>query len=508
MSRRIPQRRPLQRPIGMTATILEKLTDTTYVIDLGSRVSQHSYGYYIGSVTLTPGTRVLVTWREESRLYHIVGPQNDANTLVISKIGTGPDDGHWSTGTEATFDDNGTELKLLETGTGATHNWLRFALPILQGRRVVSAFIRYKLATGVAAVVMDANIRADDEDDAPNPTNSADADTRYGTGIVTVNWSDTITASAGDTIDSSDITGVIQAILDRAGWAKDNYITLYVVALAAMDATGFEFKSFDHVDSTPPELHIELTTAGSGGSTVHTGQVHPDIPGAASTLDDEFDGGGSLDAKWTITNDPAGADAVSLSDYQGFLHIGLLELGTDNFDNLVRAHQSPPPGDGAWEIVMKAAITATGMATNLGEFAGAYIYLGNSAEDEFVASGTQINDSPADVAATVEGTIDDGGGGISSMSPNVTQHGLAVGQLMYLKLVKETANAYTASNDYSARASANGITWWEIAREAKTFTTAPDEIGIFFRRPKSQIGTPKAEGLVQWFRRDPTLVVA
>lgn len=258
---------------------------------------------------------------------------------------------------------------------------------------------------------------------------------------------------------------------------------------------------------TPRRLRrdIDTVTAPLGGDIGH---VDPDIPSdSPSTIDDEFLGAGTLDTKWTITNDPSGDNAVNISDFEGYLHVGLVELGTDNFANLVRIHQAPPDDESTWEVVIKAAITATGLAGNLAEFAGVSVYLGEAANSEMVNMTVQANDSTSNVALSLSGNTDNGSGILVPMSTDHVQRGTAPGQFMYLRLAKTSAGAYTASNTYKAYGSGNGITWWQVGQQTKTFTAVCDQIGIAFRRPKPQTGTPFAEALVQWFRRDPQLVV-
>lgn len=225
-------------------------------------------------------------------------------------------------------------------------------------------------------------------------------------------------------------------------------------------------------------------------------------PGSPNALDDEFEGGGSVDAKWTKTNDPAGADALNQTDFTGYLHVGLLELGTDNFDNLVRLHQTPPAGTATMEYVARLAITATGLGAEHAEFAEVCVYLGDSVNDQFVAAGVQLNnaDGATDVSRG-DAAMDNGTGGLALMTTTQVQHIGAPGTFVYVKLQKATADAYTSANTYNAYMSANGMIWFQIGTCSKTFTGACDEVGLFFRRPKSQTGTPKAEAMVDFFRR-------
>ena len=87
--RRQPQRVPLTRDIGNKARIRKRIDSQHYMIDIGSRVGSPAIGFYIGSLVLSEGELVLVTWREESDLYDIVGPVRKAGQLLAGFIGVG-----------------------------------------------------------------------------------------------------------------------------------------------------------------------------------------------------------------------------------------------------------------------------------------------------------------------------------------------------------------------------------------------------------------------------------
>jgi hypothetical protein len=222
-----------------------------------------------------------------------------------------------------------------------------------------------------------------------------------------------------------------------------------------------------------------------------------DTPAAPNALDDEFDNS-SLDVKWTIVNDPAGANAVSETAYVGYLWVGLPELVTDTFDTLVRVYQTPPGDNSAWTIIIKASVGIEGLAssTDAGEFAGVGVYLGTAADDELVATIMQYNDAAGDqFACRLQGQNDMG-------VPTFNNYQIVpAGGTYYLKLKKSSAEAYTSSNVYNMYYSFNGILWYHCGQQTKTFAHACDEIGIIFRGPKAQGGTPVGSGIVDFFRR-------
>lgn len=234
-----------------------------------------------------------------------------------------------------------------------------------------------------------------------------------------------------------------------------------------------------------------------------------EYPTSANALDDEFEGGGSIDAKWTKVNDPSAGDALNQTDYPGFLHVGLTENGgTDNFDALVRLYQTPPTGTSTMTFIAKCGIVVADdpFGADDGEFASVGIYLGESGNDQMVGVCFQLNNQTtttpqARINLIIAGQRDNGSGGISeatSTKPVMSLYGTHI----WLKLVKTTANAYNASNTYKMYCSLDGVLWQHVGTETKTFTSNCNEVGLFFRRPKS-VGdaTPKAEAIVDCFRR-------
>lgn len=223
-----------------------------------------------------------------------------------------------------------------------------------------------------------------------------------------------------------------------------------------------------------------------------------EYPGSPGSVDDEFDDG-SLDVAWSVTNNPAGGDAVSESRHAGFIHVGLAELGTDNFDNAVRVHQTPPAGAATATYIARVslAVVADAQQTDDGEFTGVWVYLGNSVNDEAVGAGISVNvgalatPMATNILNCTAGSI----GGAGTAMP------VLPGSFVYVKLEKAGSAAYTSANTYNAYVSGDGVIWHHFGSQSFTFTTACDEFGVFFRRPKSQTGTPKSEALVDFVRK-------
>jgi len=200
---------------------------------------------------------------------------------------------------------------------------------------------------------------------------------------------------------------------------------------------------------------------------------------------------------------------LSQSLFTGYLHVGLDELDvTDNFDNLVRLYQTAPSGAAAAEYVAKVSLAADQWGQEGAEWSEVALYLGNSTDDEFIGACLEFNadDISTDTfkarsSLQAIGIEDNGSGGVTPTSTTTPQRGYAPGEFVYVKLVKESSSGYTSSQTYKVYASSDGVVWHQVGESTKTFTTACDEIGLFFRRPKSQTGTPHVMAACDFFRR-------
>jgi hypothetical protein len=221
-----------------------------------------------------------------------------------------------------------------------------------------------------------------------------------------------------------------------------------------------------------------------------------DYPASPNSLDDEFEDS-SLNVKWTKVNDP-GTWTEGL--FTGWAYVIATELGTDNFDNLIRLYQAAPAGAAAATYVAKVSLGVAGVAAEDAEFSGVGIYLGNSTDDELIGSHLQINNAASTSLPSQHRGIQATAGTLANVT---TDYGYLVPHAtsIYVKLEKTTTAAYTSANTYNMYFSLNGITWTQTGSMSKTFTHACDEVGIFVRRPKSQAGTPTVEAAIDFFRR-------
>lgn len=245
--------------------------------------------------------------------------------------------------------------------------------------------------------------------------------------------------------------------------------------------------------------------AGGGGSlpTWISDNFQPDAyPVSPNAVDDEFEGGGALDAKWTVAGSAGGADDPEQTTYGGILQTGLTELGTDNVASLVKVTQTAPTGTATMAFTAKVSLGVSGqLGGEDGEFAEINVGLIDITNGIVVTSGIEFNN---DTTSTVQRpcALQGTAGTIANMSTMEGTHFkmLEPGGWFYVRLVKTTTNAYTSANTYEAWVSSNGIAWVQYATCSQAFTATP-VVGLIYRRPKAQTGTPKVLAYCDWFRK-------
>lgn len=222
-------------------------------------------------------------------------------------------------------------------------------------------------------------------------------------------------------------------------------------------------------------------------------------PATPDALDDEFDDDSFDTGQWTVVNDPGGGDSPDEATYHGFLTVGLPELGTDDFANLVQIYQAAPTGTQTMEFIARVSLAIDEeywASTDHGEFAGVGIALINSTDSEMIGSGGQI-DSGDTLLPFLAFGFQELWNGVGSNSPLKLPQAL----MIWIRLRKTTASAYTSANTYKMDYSIDGINWVEHTSASKTFITACDRVGFVFRRPKVQGNTPHARAVLDCFRR-------
>lgn len=213
-------------------------------------------------------------------------------------------------------------------------------------------------------------------------------------------------------------------------------------------------------------------------------------PGTPDALDDEFEGGGAIDGKWTLANDPG----FTQTSFAGNLYIPIAASGAaPTQSNIPKLSQAPPSGSVTWEFRIKASMAYTTHGTNPGFAPQVGLYIRNSTNNQVLDIVIQGNNAVGTQRITTDqesGTGFTGAGGTASV--------ITPGLPVILRMRKTTANAYTSANTYVTDYSFDGITWIRILSISKTFTTNPDEIGIMAMRPTAAVA---GEAAVDFFRR-------
>jgi len=229
-----------------------------------------------------------------------------------------------------------------------------------------------------------------------------------------------------------------------------------------------------------------------------------DYPTSPNALDDEFEGSGAIDGKWTKVNDPAGVDAMNQTSFPGYLYCGLPERvsGIYTLTTIPRLRQTAPAGNAAATYIARVNMAVQGLGGDIGEYAGVGICLWNSTDNEMIGIATiTTNYTEANLTGIVQPHKDDGAGVLGTFSGTTSPRVYTVSQPVWVKLEKPGADAYTSANVYNVYFSVDGIVWQQVGTETKTFTHDCDQVGIYFLDPLPQTGTPHGDAIVDLFRR-------
>ena len=223
-------------------------------------------------------------------------------------------------------------------GTG-----LRFAnIDIPQNAIITAAYLTFTSRIDASAVTVNTVITDDKEADAAAFTTLADYQARRGTDVggadntkrtmAQVSWDNIEPWITGNQYQSSDISSVIQEIVDQTGWVSGNHLALFwddytgrstAQGILSNSSTwaGREAYSYLLSPAQSPQLHIEYTVpeSGSGGSSNSGGAVG--VPGQNKDNDDSAIGKsvGKADAPGQIkdASESAIGKAVGKADAPG-----------------------------------------------------------------------------------------------------------------------------------------------------------------------------------------------
>jgi hypothetical protein len=235
---------------------------------------------------------------------------------LTSPVEAGADDGY-ATSTPS-FVHNTATIQLPSLYGSNTTAFFRAPLSIPQGATITSAVLRAESQlTGDADLAYVVRVAAHAADNSSRPTSKADLEGRTTTTPHNVNLA---TPSAGVTLDI-DVTADIQAVVNRAGWASGNYVTVMVLAVdpEAVPDDSVVVYAKDSTE-TAPALVVDYTAGSSqtesGGAVasvtvdvVAAGVAAEQVAaGAVASVQVAASGDGVLDQTFYISAVQDGAD--------------------------------------------------------------------------------------------------------------------------------------------------------------------------------------------------------
>jgi hypothetical protein len=176
-------------------------------------------------------------------------------------LAAGADDAHEDadgTGFSATATTVQTNYRV--SASSRRHSGFRFDnIGIPPGSTIVSAYLMPVVASSVDNDLQ-CNVYLHDVDDSQNFTDLADVTTRIGSGATTANvdWDAPNVGGIGDRVTSPNLATPVQEVIDRAGWAVNNALTVLLRA-DTEDSGNCHFASFENTTYDPAHLQITWT---------------------------------------------------------------------------------------------------------------------------------------------------------------------------------------------------------------------------------------------------------
>jgi hypothetical protein len=181
----------------------------------------------------------------------------------------GGEGGYWHGGET---ENASSDLELCWEVDNSQHVGVRFTnVTIPQGSTINSSYVRFIIDVAKSDAVS-INIYGEDIDDAPSFSN----ETTPGTGTFNISSRTPTTASVtwniasgaspnvNDTLDTADISTIIQEIVNRPGWASGNDL---VVIFSHISGTSWrEVESYDGEPGDAPRINIDYTAPSAGTS--------------------------------------------------------------------------------------------------------------------------------------------------------------------------------------------------------------------------------------------------
>lgn len=176
-----------------------------------------------------------------------------------AQVSSGPDDAHQAAD-DSGFNHSAVTLRV-EPSTSAASRWncgMRFVLPnVPQGATITAAWLEVVFPVGQRdspRLTISGELIADAPDFATNQTVN-------GRTLTTANtpWSGDDLGS-GIFIQSPDISGIVQEIVNQPAWAPDNGVAIIAIADSVTGPEATRFTPFDSDPASACKLHVEWQT--------------------------------------------------------------------------------------------------------------------------------------------------------------------------------------------------------------------------------------------------------
>ncbi len=208
-------------------------------------------------------------------------PASTQTTTILSSISAGSDDAEEQSAGNTII--GSVDLDLVRSGEEQTVG-LRFnGINIPQGATIVDAYIQFT-AKGVHSEATSLILEGEATDNATTFNNvNGNISTRSRT-TASVSWAPapwTTIGDAGVNQRTSDLTSIIQEIVDRNGWVSSHSLALIVTGIGKRDAYAFEANV-----PTEPVLHVEF--ADVAGNQPPAASISTPADGASFTVGDSI----------------------------------------------------------------------------------------------------------------------------------------------------------------------------------------------------------------------------
>ena len=170
--------------------------------------------------------------------------------------------GPYESGSTYSFNNNATTMKVGyqapdEIGAADGYSWSIFAriagVTIPQGSTIDSATIKFYTPASSSATGKSVTIDGNDVNSAAIPTNEGHIRSATKTSA-TVSW--TFGSISGGSIESPEIKTIVQEIVNRAGWASGNAMTIYLHTPTTSSDWDLTVRTYDHSSGQAPHINI------------------------------------------------------------------------------------------------------------------------------------------------------------------------------------------------------------------------------------------------------------